>query len=457
MPQPLSASFRDPSGFVFELNGILYRWVSEKFRKNYDLFIASGLCETLHKEGLLIAHKEVSLPISEDETPYKILQPDKIPFISYPHEWCFSQLKDAALCTLDIAEKALHAGMVLKDATAYNVQFLNGSPVFIDTLSFEEYKEGTPWVAYRQFCQHFLAPLALMAKTDVSLNKLFTVHIDGIPLELASKLLPLSSKFNLGLALHIHAHARTQKKYSGKSVQKKDGKVSKNSLLALFDSLKSTVKKLSWRPEGTEWGEYYSSTNYSQEAMGEKARIVRELVREVSPKSVWDLGANTGVFSRIAMEEGAHVVSCDIDPAAVEKNYLDVREKKLNMLPLVMDLTNPSPNFGWGGTERASLTARGPVDCILALAVIHHLGISSNVPLRKVAEYFHEFTKSLVLEFVPKEDSQVRKLLRTREDIFPLYTEAGLQEEFSKWFIAEKKFQISGTKRSIYLFKKVNF
>jgi hypothetical protein len=203
----VGASFRDPSGFLFTRQGVLYRQVNQEYRTHYDLLMSSGLYTRLVGMGLLIPHDEVAEQPQESEVAYRVIRPEPLEFVSYPYEWSFSQLKDAALATLAIQKQSLEAGMVLKDASMYNIQFFHGKPVLIDTLSFETYREGDPWVAYRQFCQHFLAPLALMAHTDVRLSQLLRVYIDGIPLDLAARLLPRRTRYGLGLATHIHLHA----------------------------------------------------------------------------------------------------------------------------------------------------------------------------------------------------------------------------------------------------------
>ena len=241
----LGASFRDPSGFMFRREGVLYRQVNTHYQKQYDQLIASGLLSDLIKSGLVVQSAEVDVEPSIPELSYKILQPEELPFISYPYEWSFSQYKDAALATLAIVKKALEKGFSLKDASAYNIQFHGYRPTLIDTLSFEPYKEGEPWVAYRQFCQHFLGPLALMANTDIRLSQLLRIYIDGIPLDLASKLLPGSTRLNLGLNLHIHVHAAAQTRYADDNTAKAQnkGQVSKNAFAGLIDSLESTITR----------------------------------------------------------------------------------------------------------------------------------------------------------------------------------------------------------------------
>ena len=451
----LQASFRDPSGFVFTKEGSLFRQVNKGYKENYDFIIKSGLYKKLTDEQLLIPHTETNLELAQTKGAYMVLKPEQIPFISYPYEWCFSQLKDAALLTLEIQKIALEHGMSLKDSSAFNIQFLEGKPILIDTLSFEKYKEGEPWVAYKQYCQHFLAPLSLMAYTDIRLSRLFQLYIDGVPLDLASRLLPLKTKLKPSLLIHLHLHAVSQKRYSDKAFPKDKikGKMSKRSFLGLIDSLEGAVKGLGWEPKGTEWADYYETKlNYIPQSLREKANLADKFLTDIKPKSVWDVGANTGLFSRIASDKGIQTVSFDIDPAAVELNYKTVVERKeKNILPLIIDLTNPTPAIGWENQERMSLLERGPVDTILALALVHHLAISNNLPLDQLASFFTKVCQSLIIEFVPKEDSQVQKLLATRVDIFPNYTKEGFEDVFSNFFTIKNKSDIKGSKRILYL------
>ncbi len=451
----LAASFRDPSGFLFSSGGVLYRQVNRAYEQEYTRLMESGLYEKLVKAGLLIPHVEVEQTPAESETSFKIIQPERVPFISYPYEWSFGQLKSAALTTLSIQKRALKLGMSLKDASAYNIQFVRGKATLIDTLSFEVYKEGEPWVAYRQFCQHFLAPLALMALKDVRLSQLLRVYIDGVPLDLASELLPSKTRFNFGLLTHIHLHAGAQKKYSGsvnEGVKSRSASMSKQAMTGLIKSLETTIQKMDWTPRGTEWGNYYDITNYSDAAFEHKKQLVGEWTKRLQPALAWDLGANNGVFSRVVSSVGSYVVSFDIDPAAVEQNYRQVKNDKAeNLLPLLLDLTNPTPAIGWANRERDSFGARGPADMVLALAVIHHLAISNNVPLPQLAEFFAETGKWLVIEFVPKPDSQVQKLLVSRKDIFSNYTREGFESAFKAKFTIHEAVELHESERVLYL------
>jgi len=460
----VAGSFRDPSGFVFLREGVLYRQVNTAYREDYDHLMSSGLYDSLFGAGQLVAHSEVDVPPSDPAIAYKTLKPERIPFISYPYEWSFSALKDAALMTLDIQDAALSHGMVLKDASAYNTQFVDAKPRLIDTLSFERYREGQPWVAYGQFCRHFLAPLALMRYCDIRLAGLSRQFIDGVALDLASRLLPFRTRLRLGMLLHLHLHARSQVRHGGtgrdaekdRGAQKKlaEGKVSLQAMRGVVDSLRTAVSKMKWKPSGTEWGDYYEDTNYSSKAEAEKERLVSGFLNKARPDTVWDFGANTGRFSRLASKAGIHTVAFDIDPAAVEKNYRACdRDHERKMLPLILDLTNPSPSLGWRNAERDSLIDRGPVHTLLALALIHHLAIANNVPLPNIAEFFSGICRFLIIEFVPKTDSQVRRLLKTRQDIFPNYTPAGFENAFARHFDIEESADIEGSERCLYLMR----
>jgi hypothetical protein len=453
------ASFRDPSGFLFTREGILYRQVNSSYREEYDLLNSSGLYAELVQKGWLVEHAEVDVKPVQASLAFKVLRPERVDMISYPYEWSFSQLKDAALRTLAIQKMVLKKGMSLKDASAYNIQFRNARAILIDTLSFEIYKPGQPWVAYKQFCQHFLAPLALMDKRDVRLNQLLRVYIDGIPLDLASRLLPARTRLNFGLSAHIHLHASFQRRHaaSGISGTSRGAGMSQQSLLGLIDSLRAAIIGLRWDPKGTEWGDYYTETSghYTDAASHHKMEIIEEFIDKISPQSVWDLGANTGVFSRATSRKGIPTVSFDIDPAAVEQNYLACKKnKETNLLPLLLDLTNPSPAIGWNNTERMSLLERGPVDAVLAFALIHHLAIANNVPLTLLADFFHQIGRWLLIEFVPKEDSQVEVLLASREDIFPEYTQEGFETAFKFFYEIRESIPVRETKRRLYLMER---
>jgi ribosomal protein L11 methylase PrmA len=449
------ASFRDPCGFIFQRDESTLRQVNECYAADYDQLMMGGLYDELVGAGLLLAHEELPLGHGATEAAYKVLRPVQLPLVSYPYEWSFSQLRDAALVTLEIQRRALAKGMTLKDASAYNIQLFRGKPLLIDTLSLERYQERHAWGAYRQFCQHFLAPLALMSRIDVRLNQLLRIHLDGVPLDLASRLLPWRSKFSLSLGLHIHAHSRSQRWHSRPTpAAAKAPAVSRRNLEAIVASLEAAVTGMQWSEKGTAWSDYYAAGhNYGTEGMDAKAALVRELICQVKPRTVWDLGANDGRFSRIAAECGAETVAAwDMDPACVENNYRQVVAQHDTVIyPLLLDLTNPTPGVGWANRERSSFAGRGPVDLELALGLIHHLAIANNSPLSQIAAYLASLTKWLIVEWVPKEDSQVQKLLNSREDIFSDYSQGQFEAEFRQYFTLERKTPIAGTKRTLYL------
>ncbi len=445
----LRASFRDPSGHLFTRDGTLYRRLNHSYQSHYDQLMSSGLYQHLVDQGDLISHREATLARAGG---YKIIQPAVIPFVSYPYEWSFGQLKDAALLTLEIQKAALEHGMSLKDASAYNIQFAGSRPLLIDTLSFETYVPDQPWGAYRQFCQHFLAPLALASYTDMRLTQLLKVYIDGIPLDLAVKLLPARAKLKPGLAMHLSLHAQAQNRSGLTTKSAARAKLPKQRLLALIDSLESTVKGLAWKPPRTIWGNYYDEHSYEQASFEQKQAVVRQFISTTDPKTAWDLGGNSGIFSRLASDGGATTVSFDYDTAAIEASYQQAKASgESNLLPLVMDLANPSPALGWADAERQSLAERGPVDLVMALALVHHLAIAGNVPLAQIAEFARSLGRHLIIEFVPKPDPMAQRLLAGRPDIFADYHEAGFERAFKSYFEIVDSVRLKKSQRRLYL------
>jgi hypothetical protein len=448
-----SASFRDPSGFIYYVNGTAYRQVNNCYREHYDELISSGLYDSLHKKKLLIPHAETNEVDFRTYDGYKILKPENIPFVSYPYEWCFEQLKDAALLTLTIQKIALNHGMVLKDASAYNVQFLNGRPIFIDTLSFEKYIPGEPWIAYKQFCEHFFGPLCLLHYTDIRLYQLLKSYINGIPLDLTSRLLPFKTRFSFSILAHIHSHSFSQT-YHNNAEKQSPVRLSLNGLKNLIQNLQSATSRLKLKRQYTEWDSYYSFTNYTPDSEMEKKKIVLDMIKWASPKTVWDLGSNNGLYSRIASDKGIKTISFDIDEMAVNANYNQVKERKEeNILPLILDLSNPSGSLGWANRERQSLGQRGPADLVMALALIHHLAISNNIPIRQIAEYFSELSDMLIIEFVPKSDSKAQKLLSTRKDIYTGYSVEKFESDFGLYYNIIQKIHLKDSQRILYLLK----
>jgi SAM-dependent methyltransferase len=452
--QAVGGSFRDPSGFVYLRGGTLYRQVNRDFLPSFQRFVSSGFYHELHTHGLIVGHQTADPGLAATADAGAVLRPEPIDFISYPYEWCFGQLRDAALLTLELQERALASGFVLRDASAYNVQFRAGRPVLIDTLSFEPRVEGSPWGAYGQFCEHFLVPLALMALRDVRCGSLLRSSLEGIPLDLGSRLLPWRTRLRPGLLFHVHLHARARRRYAAAPAGTVGSgrPMSQAAARALVRTLRDSVSSLHWSPSGTEWADYAGNTSYAAETTAAKRAIVAELVRAAGARTAWDLGANTGEYSRVAREAGPAVVAFDLDPAAVERNYQRVRrEGETGILPLLLDLANPSPAQGWAHQERLGLEQRGPADLLLALALVHHLAIGRNVPLPHIADLLARLGQRLVVEFVPKSDSQVQRLLRHRLDVFPRYTREDFEESFGRRFRIDAVRPLPQSDRVLYL------
>ncbi len=455
----VGASFRDPSGRVIRQDGVIYRVIHATYQAHYRQLMDSGLYAHLVAEGLLIPHEPCGhasfLNDVMGSDACDVIKPVMIPFISYPYEWCFSQLKDAALTTLAIQQQALQFGMVLKDANAYNIQFYEGRPVLIDTLSFEPYDDTKPWIAYQQFCQQFLAPLLLMAYRDVRLNQLSKLYLDGIPLDLASRLLPWSTYLQWPILVHIHWHSRSHMKRRDASL-KHPPHFSRFKMLALLDSLTSGIQSLRLpRRQKTPWANYYQQAPYTETALAHKKTLVAQWIDMLQPATLWDMGANTGVLSRLGSHRPLITVAMDSDPLAVEANYHTMKQRQeTHILPLWQDLTNPSGAIGWDGMERDALQDRGPVDLVMALALMHHLVMTHHIPVDLIVDFFASLGRFLILEFVPKSDDQVRQLLAHRPHHFMDYTPSSIEAAFSRRFSQEQVVPIHDSERVLYLFKR---
>lgn len=449
------SSFRDPSGYLFWKGGTIYRCVRPSYQATLALATDSGLLSHLVDRGLLLPYTIAETPAGSGCST--IICPQQLAFISYPYEWCFEQLRDAAVATLDLHLAALDRGMILKDASAYNIQFVGGRPVLIDHLSFEQAAGHAAWPAYGQFCRHFLAPLALMAYTDVRLSRLSQLYIDGVPLDLASALLPRRTRLMPGLAMHLHLHARMSVGFAGtqQKVRSQPKSLSVSQLKAIAMSLRGTVSKLRAPAQATEWGNYYEDTNYSKLAADAKSQLIRALSERTGARVIWDVGGNNGTLSRSLSDLAAQIVTLDIDPAAVSANYAICKKDKIgNVLPLVFDCCNPTPAIGFANTERPSLLQRGKPDLVLALALIHHLAISNNLPLPDIVSFFAKLAPMLIIEFVDKADSQVQRLLLNRPDIFDSYTLDGFRKAAGEHFDIVEEHPIAETARTLFLLRR---
>ena len=452
-----AASFRDPSGFVFKKGEDIFRQINPIYFDNYRKLMESGLYENLVEKALLVPHNEIS-----KDNEKIIIQPEQLRFIIYPYEWSFLQLKDAALLTLTIQREALKKGMTLKDATAFNVTFDKGRPVFIDTLSFESYTEGKPWTAYGQFCSFFVAPLVMCKYVSLDSPRLLARYIDGLPLDFVAAALPLRSRLKPLALFHIHLLAKYQKKYVGSFAASREAGVSKAKLLAILGGLYEGIRTLS-PTLTTEWGEYYSVTNYDESSFQEKKRLVYDLIEEAGATTIWDVGGNDGTFSRGALENTGlrFAYVSDVDGNAVNSNYATIREQgEKNVLPFVADFANPSPGIGFDNRERESLTSRlknAEIDLILALAFIHHITLTHNISFGMSAAYFAKISRKLIIEFPDVGDSWVDKLLSAKRgfrDHFSFYGIENFEKEYAKHFTLKCKRPIKDTKRTIFFWER---
>lgn len=436
-----SGSFRDPSGRVFSENGKIFRSIFDPGVKDFEAARDAGVYDELMEAGLLLSHREVNKNDLNPEGSIYCLTHPRLPMISYPWEWSFSMLKEAALLHLNAMEMLLPHGFWLRDASAFNVQYDGNRLRLIDTLSIGKRIPESPWVAYRQFCSHFLAPLAMAAYCDVRTLSLWRNYIDGYPLDLATRMLPLRKRFRPGLFVHLFLHARFQnsadrKEDLGKSRSAGKPKVSDRGLLGLIRSLRRTIEGIKWKRTSRVWEEYEDIRTYKAKDVVQKSDYVDMLVQRLKPRMVWDLGANIGEFSLIAASHGAFVVSIDGDPACTEHLYIKTsRENEFKgILPLTMDLANPSPGLGWDSRERLSLMERGPTDLVLALALVHHLVFSCCVPLPLIAGWFARLGNHLVVEFIPPSDPMVKKLLKNRNNVHLPYDFEVFKSSFGKIF-----------------------
>lgn len=450
------ASFRDPSGFMFHEGETLRRQINPIYFPQYEKLKDSGFFKKLIDAELLIPHTETS--VSEDKI---IITPEPIPFITNPYEWSFDQYKHAALHTLKVQKYALSKGFILKDASAYNVTFHKGKPIFIDTLSFDFYEEGTPWRAYKQFITHFFGPLVLAKYHGTDILKMMETHIDGIPVKLIASLLPGKSKLSSTLFTNIHLLAKMESKHSEDyKAETKVAKLSKKAQSNILENLFDYIKKLEIK-EASEWGDYYNKTNYETTAFEAKKELIKSWVTPLQPQRLIDVGGNDGTFARTVLDRVPHVIVTDIDSNAVDYNYKQIQQnKEINLLPFVCDVLQPAPGIGFNNTERSSLIERLQVynpNVTMALALIHHITLSGNVPFEKSAEFFAKFSNRLIIEFPTRSDSWVESLLvRKREFInhFDFYNEENFEAGYKTYFKLEKKEAVAGTQRILYLFKK---
>jgi SAM-dependent methyltransferase len=454
-------SFRDPDSRIFTADGRVLRLLSEQGLADWRNLTSSGLFQELVQDGKLVGTREVEgladVPEALHGGVAAVLEHDVIPFVSYPYEWTFGMLRDAALLQLGLLRRALEAGMILKDASPYNVQWRGAQPVFIDVGSFEHLREGEPWAGYRQFCLLFLYPLLLQAWKDVPFQPWLRGSLEGITPHEMRRLLSARDLLRRGVLSHVVLHDRLERRYEEKEVDLKGelrkAGFRKELILANIRGLERLIGRLRWEPGRSTWSEYGPQTTYTSDDAERKARFVADAVAEARPRLVWDLGCNDGRHSRIAAQTAEHVVAMDADSLVVDRLYRALAdEKESRILPLTVDVTDPSPALGWRGQERRPLLDRGRPDLTLALALIHHVSISGNVPVAEFLDWLHGVTRSLVIEFVSPEDPMAGRLLsRKRPGDHPDYRADWFEQCLAERFEIVRSEQLAAGARTLYL------
>ncbi|MBE6387194.1 MAG: hypothetical protein E7045_03910 [Lentisphaerae bacterium] len=409
----LQSSFRDPSGFVYRKDGKVFRHICKNAMADFERFISSGLAGVLVDRELLLPFEI----ISKDNDSITV-EPEQIPFVTWCYEWSYNQFLDAAAVTAEICRTALEYGFILKDASAFNLTYHKGRMYFIDHTSFVPYDLGTPWMAYKQFCMQFFSPLMLMKYVTPETIALLKSDVDGIKLDVASKMLPWKSYFFLPALTHIHLHALADKKYSGNMSESRSVRMKADGLHDLLETILHDLKSLGPGSTKTLWQDYYSCDHYSKASFEHKKLLTEEFCSKRKPGVLLDAGANSGVFSQIASRYSTMVVAADFDANAVDALYLKCRNTNSNIFPVKLDIFNPTPAVGAFNEERSSFFDRCQPDCIMGLALMHHLRVTGNWNLDNIVKFFAMAKKSALVEFVPLDDPRMQQLVRGRGSIY---------------------------------------
>jgi len=457
-----AGSFRDPSGKIFYYKDSIFREIFSTGLEKYNFLKKNDLLDKLIKQEYLIQSEELE---TEDAIKLKsqkesiIIKHEKLKYISYPYEWTFNELKDAAIFHLDLQLFLLEKGAKLIDASAYNIQFKNHTPIFIDTLSIDEYKEGEFWGAHKQFCENFLNPLILTSKTGINFNNWFKGNLEGIKTFDLYSVLKLKDFLNPTIFFQVFLLNKIEQKatknpiLTNKKIKKAKG-LSKNAFKFMLLRLKNFIKKLKLKNQITTWEKYSEQNTYSDEEDRKKTEVVEKFLKKSNKfKLLADLGCNDGKFSRLAIKNNVeNVIGFDFDLKVLDRNYLNSKKNNQNILPLYLDFTNPSSNLGWDDSERKSFKERAKFDCIFALALIHHLVIAKNIPLNKVLIWLTSLAPTGIIEFVPKDDPTSQFMLSLKGDIFPDYNEENFKNQLSKIVKISNITTVSNTNRRIYEF-----
>ena len=453
------ASFRDPDATVFVQDGRIFRGLSDKAARSHAAATEVGLVGELVERGWLIDHWEADLPrtppagVSTD----LVLEARRVPVVSYPYEWSFSMLRDAALLTLDITEACFRAGFQMKDATAYNIVFDAGQAVMIDITSIEEGFDGV-WTAYGQFCDHFLAPLILEAYLAVPFQPYVRGRLAGIPVTELAGMFTGRRRFRRGVFSHVYLRSRIEGRARNlatedRSELRKGASLPIEAVLASLEKMRRLVESLESHSSSV-WADYELDHSYDDDQRAEKERFVDAVAQRISGDVVWDVGANTGAFSEILAKYFAAVVAIDSDAGAVDGMYRRLRDAPKGtkgIVPLVMDMADPSPDRGWRGQERRSLLHRANPDLATWLAVIHHICLAGEVPIEGFLDLVAETSPHSIVEFVGPDDPMSRRLMATRKLHRDDYTRESFMEAVGQRFTIETSIAVSSTRDLLYL------
>ena len=461
-----SSSFKDNFGKVFYYKDRVFRKLTAEGRENY-LKTEDIIKESIKKEFLIetkllneYAYKEFEFNSNNSI----ILEHKKIPFISYSYEWCFDQLKSAAIHHLDFQIFLLKEGYVLRDANSFNVQFLNGKPIFIDCMSIRPYVHEEYWGGYNQFCEFFLNPLLISSTIDFDYNKILKGSVHGISTIDANNIIPFVKKLKPSLFLHLYLKSY----YEKKNIKNKDlslnrfkKKISKNSYLYLLKNLRKIILKLHKYRSISFWGKYNDFNNYDNQDLDKKKSILESLIKQKLPTSVLDLGCNDGLFSKIVNDiliknkKDANLVSVDIDHDCIQKVFNNYKNCSSINLALIQDFSDPSSNLGFLENERSGFIKRFNFNCIIAYAIIHHLIIGCNIPIKKLLNFIVKNSKFGLIEFIPKEDPMILKMLENRDDVFHDYNTDTLEDIFKSLSKKFTIYEMINSKRIIYQYEDI--
>lgn len=449
-------SFRDPAGGVFHFEGRILRYLSASGASDFTALDNSGLLGELIDRGDLIPTRQLQrseAPTLQSFDADTVVEHERVPFISYAYEWPFELLRGAALQYLEALRLSLSYGFILKDATTFNTQFLGSRPVMIDVSSFEPYQPGQPWAGYAQFCRMFLNPLLLQSKAGIPFQQSLRSSIEGIAPSELSRLMPLRHKLRKSVFMHVVLQAWLGRKLERDQQAIKraaDQQVDARTLERLVDHLDGTIRGLRRSTNSSVWSEYEADCHYESDATAAKERFVDQTLAKWKPRSLWDFGCNRGQYSEIAARHSGYVVAMDGDELAVGAVTSRPEADHRRILPLVMDLGNPSPSQGWAGTERYGLTERGPADAALALALVHHLSLSGHVPLGAVVDWLADHARRAIVEFVPANDPMAQRLLAARLDRPVGYDAETFESALRRHFRIERVESLSGSGRKLY-------